>query len=203
MNADEMIPHEPPNDETHETPSEPFGPPPHLAGLAGMDLVRRTLEEARGAARAQGKDIGRGRRSPVRRSEPGQSRRRTSWSGPGPDARDPQPLAAAAMELARTRGWSERVSQASVFGRWAEIVGDQIADHASPTALREGVLTVTAESTAWATQLRMMQAKLLARIAAAVGDGVVSSLKIVGPVTPSWRKGRYHIPGRGPRDTYG
>ena len=44
---------------------------------------------------------------------------------------------------------------------------------------------------------------LLAKIAAAVGDGVVTSLKFVGPVGPSWRKGRYHVPGRGPRDTYG
>jgi predicted nucleic acid-binding Zn ribbon protein len=25
----------------------------------------------------------------------------------------------------------------------------------------------------------------------------------VGPTGPSWRKGRYHIAGRGPRDTYG
>ena len=30
-----------------------------------MDLVRRTLEEARGAARVQGKDVGRGRSSPA------------------------------------------------------------------------------------------------------------------------------------------
>jgi predicted nucleic acid-binding Zn ribbon protein len=49
----------------------------------------------------------------------------------------------------------------------------------------------------------MVQAQHLAKIAAAVGDGVVTSLRIVGPVAPSWRKGRYHIAGRGPRDTYG
>ncbi|HJT92952.1 MAG TPA: hypothetical protein VJ777_13550, partial [Mycobacterium sp.] len=64
-------------------------PPEHLAGLKGMDLVRRTLEEARGAARVQGKDVGRGRSSPSRRVA-GTSRRR--WSGPGPDSRDPQTL---------------------------------------------------------------------------------------------------------------
>ena len=62
---------------------------------------------------------------------------------------------------------------------------------------------MSAESTAWATQLRMVQAQLLAKIAAAVGDGVVTSVKIVGPVGPSWRKGPYRVPGRGPRDTYG
>ncbi|MFN3004084.1 DUF721 family protein [Mycolicibacterium wolinskyi] len=175
--------------------------PDHLAGLRGMDLVRRTLEEARGAARSQGKDVGRGRSAPVRRVA-GAGRRRT-WSGPGPDVRDPQLLGAATQDLAKSRGWSSRVAEGSVFGRWRSVVGDQIAEHANPTALHEGVLTVSAESTAWATQLRMVQAQLLAKIAAAVGDGVVTSLKIVGPVGPSWRKGPYHIAGRGPRDTYG
>jgi predicted nucleic acid-binding Zn ribbon protein len=176
------------------------GPPAHLGGLAGMDLVRRTLEEARGAARSQGKDVGRGRVSPRRRVA-GTSRRR--WSGPGPDARDPQPLGAATRDLARNRGWAARVAQGLVFGRWPGVVGEQIAAHAIPTSFTDGVLTISAESTAWATQLRMVQRQLLAKIAAAVGDGVVSSLKIVGPVSPSWRKGHYHIAGRGPRDTYG
>ncbi len=90
-----------------------------------------------------------------------------------------------------------------MLGHWASVAGQQIADHATPTALREGVLSVTAESTAWATQLRMVQAQLLAKIAAAVGNGVVTSLKITGPTAPSWRKGPRHIAGRGPRDTYG
>lgn len=175
-------------------------PPEHLAHLKGMDLVRRTLEEARGAARSQGKDVGRGRRSMPRRIAR-TSRRR--WSGPGPDARDPQTFGAAASDLARERGWSGRVSEGAVFGRWAAVVGEGIAAHAAPTSLNDGVLTISAESTAWATQLRMVQAQVLAKIAAAVGDGVVKSLRIVGPVGPSWRKGRYHISGRGPRDTYG
>ena len=175
--------------------------PEHLAGLSGMDLVRRTLEEARGVARSQGKDVGRGRNSPATpRRVAG---RRRSWSGPGPDSRDPQTLGSVTSDLAKTRGWSGRVAEGTVFGQWQAVVGEQIAEHATPTALRDGVLSVSAESTAWATQLRMVQGQLLAKIAAAVGDGVVTSLRIVGPVAPSWRKGRYHIAGRGPRDTYG
>lgn len=177
------------------------GPPDHLSGLTGMDLVRRTLEEARGAARSQGKDVGRGRTTSARRVV--NTGRRRSWSGPGPDSRDPQTLGAATRDLTRRRGWSPRVAEGAVFGQWETVVGEQIAAHATPVTLREGVLTVAAESTAWATQLRMVQAQLLAKIAAAVGDGVVSTLKITGPTAPSWRKGRYHVPGRGPRDTYG
>lgn len=169
--------------------------------LKGVDLVRRTLEEARAAARAQGKDAGRGRalsRSPRRVA--GQRR---SWSGPGPDVRDPQPLGRLARDLAKKRGWSAQVAEGTVLGNWTSVVGHQIADHAVPTALNDGVLSVAAESTAWATQLRMIQAQLLAKIAAAVGNGVVTSLKITGPAAPSWRKGPRHIAGRGPRDTYG
>jgi predicted nucleic acid-binding Zn ribbon protein len=51
--------------------------------------------------------------------------------------------------------------------------------------------------------LRIIQTQVLAKIAAEVGDGVVTSLRITGPTAPSWRKGRLHIAGRGPRDTYG
>ena len=182
-----------------DEPDDP-NPPEHLAGLAGMDLVRRTLAEAREAARSQGKDIGRQQRAPL--PGPG-ARRRRRWSGPGPDHRDPQPLDTAARDLARRRGWSARVAEGAVFARWAGIVGDDIAEHARPTALRDGVLAIAAESTAWATQLRMMQTQLLAKIAAAVGDGVVAAVRITGPVAPSWRKGPRHIRGRGPRDTYG
>ena len=177
-------------------------PPEHLSGLAGMDLVRRALEEARGAARNQGKEVGRGGRSPGQRRTPRRGGSR-GWSGPGPDRRDPQPLGIAAADLAKTRGWTPHVAEGAVFAQWTTVVGEQIAGHAEPTALRDGVLSVTAESTAWATQLRMVQAQLLAKIAAAVGDGVVTSLRITGPTAPSWRKGPLHISGRGPRDTYG
>jgi predicted nucleic acid-binding Zn ribbon protein len=192
-------PHE---EETDRSPAAPLSPPDHLAGLTGMDLVRRALEEARGAARAEGKDVGRGRSSPPPRRMAGAGRRR-SWSGPGPDTRDPQLLGSATRHLAKSRGWNRRVSEGVVFGQWAAVVGDHIAEHATPTALREGVLSISAESTAWATQLRMVQSQLLAKIAAAVGDGVVTSLKITGPSAPSWRKGPRHVAGRGPRDTYG
>ncbi len=179
--------------------STPEAPPPHLAG---MDLVRRALEEARGAARSQGKDTGRGGRSPLAR-RPMAGRGRRTWSGPGPDHRDPQTLGAVTRDISKNLGWSKRVAEGSVFGQWTTVVGEQIAEHATPTSLRDGVLSVAAESTAWATQLRMVQSQLLAKIAAAVGDGVVTSLKITGPTAPSWRKGPRHIAGRGPRDTYG
>jgi predicted nucleic acid-binding Zn ribbon protein len=133
----------------------------------------------------------------------GTSRRRRRWSGATPDERDPQPLGRLAARLAADRGWARRLAGGHVFGRWAAIVGEEVAQHATPVSLDDGVLTVQAESTAWATQLRLLQRQLLAKIETGVGAGVVTRLKIQGPAAPSWRYGHRHVSGRGPRDTYG
>lgn len=101
------------------------------------------------------------------------------------------------------RGWADRVSAGLVFGRWAQLVGSDVAEHATPVSLREGELTVQASSTAWATQLRLLQRQLVARIRVGVGPGVVTRLRVQGPATPSWQHGPRHVRGRGPRDTYG
>lgn len=182
------------------TETEPLvtGPAP-----TGADLARRALEEARAAARASGKAVGMGRSLPQHTGRRRGGTGRRSWSGARPDDRDPQPLGALAGQLAKGRGWSEKVAEGTVLGSWEQVVGSDVAGHALPTGLREGVLAVAAESTAWATQLRLLQGQILARIAAAVGPGVVTSLRISGPAAPSWRKGERHIRGRGPRDTYG
>ncbi|MFT3660605.1 MAG: DUF721 family protein [Gordonia sp. (in: high G+C Gram-positive bacteria)] len=170
---------------------------------AGYDVARRALEEARAQAKAAGKQVGRGRAGPMSGGGGRRDRKRRSWSGAGPDSRDPQPLGRLTGAIARSRGWSPKISEGTVFGSWPTIVGPEIAAHAEPTDLSEGVLHIRAESTAWATQLRYMQAQILAKIAASVGHGVVKSLRINGPAAPSWRKGPLHVSGRGPRDTYG
>jgi predicted nucleic acid-binding Zn ribbon protein len=131
------------------------------------------------------------------------ARRRRRWSGARSDERDPQPLGRLAARLATDRGWAARLAGGQVFGRWAGLVGAEVAEHTTPVALTNGELTVQADSTAWATQLRLLQRQLLVQIAAGVGDGVVKRLKVQGPSAPSWRHGPRHVPGRGPRDTYG
>ncbi len=101
------------------------------------------------------------------------------------------------------RGWAGRVSAGVVFAKWAQLVGAEVAAHASPVSLSDGELTVQASSTAWATQLRLLQRQLIKGITAGVGPGVVTRLRVQGPAAPSWHHGPRHVRGRGPRDTYG
>ena len=63
---------------------------------------------------------------------------------------------------------------------------------------------MTAQSSAWATQIRLLAPKVLARLADQLGAGVVTRLTVAGPSGPSWKHGLRSVPGaRGPRDTYG
>jgi predicted nucleic acid-binding Zn ribbon protein len=169
----------------------------------GADLAREALRAAReaSAGRAASRS-GALRRSAAPRAGGTRARRRR-WSGPGPDDRDPQPLGRLVSRVALDRGWSTRLTDASVLGRWPQLVGAEIADHCIPVSLRDGELLVQAESTAWATQLRTLQRQLLQRLAAGVGKDVVRRIKVIGPSGPSWRYGPRHVRGRGPRDTYG
>jgi len=136
-------------------------------------------------------------------TNPTKRRGRRGYTAAGPDPRDPQPLGTVLDRLIKARGWQRPTAEATVFGEWERVVGAEVAAHSRPIKLEDGELTVEAESTAWATQLRLLAAKLLIRIANEIGQGVVAKLHIHGPAAPSWQKGPRRVRGRGPRDTYG
>lgn len=172
---------------------------------AGEDAVRLAWLRALAAARERGLRPG----SPAG-PHPGRhgSRYRQTGgpaegSGAGPSARDPQPLAELAQRVVRDAGWDGSVAVGGVIGRWREVVGDHVADHCEPTGFGEGVLTVRAETTAWATQLRMLGGDITRRLNEVVGAGVVDRIEVLAPDAPSWRRGRWTVRGRGTRDTYG
>ena len=71
--------------------------------------------------------------------------------------------------------------------------------HCRPETLTEGELLMIAESTAWATQLRLLAPTILGKLRAGVGGDVVTRLRVVGPTAPSWKKGPRSVRGRGPR----
>jgi predicted nucleic acid-binding Zn ribbon protein len=163
----------------------------------GKDPVKDALAAARELSRRGSRIRGiRRRRSESDRGEP-------RYSSARADDRDPQPLGAVLREVVGARGWQRPLADARVFADWSVLVGADVAAHCSPTALRDGELRISAESTAWATQLRLLSGTLLQRLRAELGADVVTKLVVTGPAAPSWRHGRLTRPGRGPRDTYG
>jgi len=116
---------------------------------------------------------------------------------------DPQPLGAAIEGLLDDQGWRTSAAVGSVFGRWEQIVGEALAAHTRPGGFTDGELLVIADSTAWATQVRLLRAQLVRRLNAELGPGTVTGVKVRGPLPPQQR-GQWRVRDtRGPRDDYG
>jgi predicted nucleic acid-binding Zn ribbon protein len=178
---------------------------PVTGSTARLRLAREALARAKADALAKGNRPAHDDQRPERRPpaaaaaplRPGRRDRRD----------DPERLSAAIEGLIDARGWQEATISGSVSGRWAQIVGPDLAAHTRPDGLADGELTVTADSTAWATQVRLLAAQLVRRLNAELGDGAVQRVKVRGPASaagPARKPGSWRVRGgRGPRDTYG
>lgn len=124
-------------------------------------------------------------------------------SKPFDSGRDPLTAGQTLDGVLKEFRWEGQLAEADLFNRWGELVGEQNAANSQPETLVSGVLTIRCKSTAWATQLRLMHGVLLAKVTEAHPELKISSLKLLGPDAPSWKKGPRSVPGRGPRDTYG
>lgn len=178
-------------------PEGPDGPPEPTEVMPTVeDAASSALARARANAAKKGLRPG---------MKPRRRKRRLYQQGIlATTGRDPQTIGDQVDRLVGDRGWQVDVAAGSVMGRWPEIVGRQVAEHCEPVSFEDGVLSVRADSTAWATQMRLLSSSLLGRIADAVGPDVVAELRVHGPSAPSWSRGlRRTSDGRGPRDTYG
>jgi len=168
-------------------------PDPERARLAAEALAR-----ARADAWARGERPG----TPQRQQNQAQEAEREgltpagipslSWSA-RPRRDDPQSLTAAVGGLLSARGWRERAAVGAVFGHWPDIVGPQLALHTKPESFDSGELTVSADSPAWATQVRLMAPQLLKRLAEELGHGTVRRIRVNGPAGPPRRGGRLRV----------
>ena len=152
---------------------------------SGIELAREALAQAKADALKRGTLPGqRGRRKGsgrvVRVRDPGRGG-------------DPKLFGAAIRDLLATRGWEQRAAVGGVFGNWAGIVGADLAEHTRPDRFEDGVLTVAADSTTWATQLRLLSSTLVRRLNEELGHGTVRRVKVVGPSSGPRRAGAWRV----------
>jgi len=189
-----------PVDADHPDDRDDRAVPPVEHDDTGLDLARsiaRSLARPGARRRTTGGGTPSKFRPPSRRVDP-------HASGAHPDERDPQLLDSTIGRLIAEQGWGTDVRVHGVFSRWDGIVGREVAQHALPEAFADGRLVVRTDSTAWATQMRLLAPTVVRRLNEELGDGTVTVIDVQGPHGPSWKKGLRSVrDGRGPRDTYG
>ncbi|WP_030376927.1 MULTISPECIES: DUF721 domain-containing protein [unclassified Streptomyces] len=198
MTTDEPAPGTQPGTQPGARPGSTPETPGTSPEPSGVDLARVALRAAKEQARARGEAAAQQRR--------GGRRQGGARSGARRDGRDPLALGAAINRLITERGWEAPAAVGGVMGRWPAIVGEELARHCVPERYDEDerVLTVRCDSTAWATNLRLLAPQLLARLNQDLGQGTVRLIKVQGPGGPVRRYGPLRAPGStGPGDTYG
>ena len=94
--------------------------------------------------------------------------------------RSPRPLAVAVNAAVERLAPDTLLAQ--VQTTWAQAAGEAVARAATPTAEREGVITVTCQAAVWAQELDLLGPALVERMNAAIGRPAVRSLRCrVGP----------------------
>ena len=168
-----------------------------------IDAAQAALNRMREAAAARG-EVRRKATPPGANQKPRTAAHGTrGFSQFHSTGRDPLGLGKVVGRLVAERGWTSPVAVGSVMAEWPALVGPEIAAHCTPESFTDTTLHVRCDSTAWATQLRLLSMSLLEKFRTELGDGVVTSIQVLGPAAPNWRKGGRSVNGRGPRDTYG
>ncbi len=160
---------------------DPQDPQPVDNAKSGIELAREALAQAKADAKERGAQPGQGRKK---------KRRQVREPGRGGD---PTAFGPAIRELMAARGWQERAAVGGVFGRWPQIVGPELAEHTEPQTFEDGVLVIAADSTSWATQVRLLASTLVKRLNEDLGHGTVQRVKVIGPSSGTRGTGRLRV----------
>jgi predicted nucleic acid-binding Zn ribbon protein len=84
----------------------------------------------------------------------------------------PRAISSSLESVLRRFRRGDLVGVAALDQRWVELLGDEVAGHSRPVALRHASLVVLVDQPAWATQVRLRAGARLAELAAAAGQPI-------------------------------
>lgn len=138
--------------------------------LSGVDLARVALHQAREAAKKRGGEA----RAPGRRRAATVKR----------DGREPAGFASVLQGLMADRAWELPAAGGSVLDRWPDIaaaIALQLPEHVAAVAFHPetGQLDLRPDSPAYATQLRLISARIVTAANESAGTGAVRSVRVL------------------------
>ncbi|MCQ8772076.1 DciA family protein [Streptomyces telluris] len=140
--------------------------------VSGVDLARVALHQAREAAKARGEG---GTRRTKRRPRAAAARR---------DGREPTGFAAVLAGLMAERAWDIPAAGGSVLDQWPAItatVSPNLAAHVQAVAFHtgSGQLDLRPDTPAYGTQLRLLNARIVAAANDVAGTQAVRSIRVL------------------------
>ncbi|MDN6484942.1 MAG: DUF721 domain-containing protein [Bifidobacterium mongoliense] len=117
-------------------------------------------------------------------------REQDAWESFGKPGRDPDHLGSVLAAMALTGNWAPNLELAKLRNHWDQVVGGAIAMHSTVVGCDEGVLTIRAESTVWATQLTYLIPQLTHTIRERLSSLDIREIRVAGPGSQRFSGGR-------------
>jgi len=74
--------------------------------------------------------------------------------------------------LLRKLGSESSTVVSGIFSNWDQLVGETVAQHASPIKLELGRLLVEVDEPAWATQMRFLESEIISKLSTSTGNTI-------------------------------
>ena len=104
---------------------------------------------------------------------------------------DPAPLGSLLSGAAGRFGLDDAGAVGTVWRKWLDLVGPDVAAHCEPTSLRSGVLRIRADSPVWAHEVGYLADEIKGRVNGLLGREAVNEVRIwSGPSKTRQRPGR-------------
>ena len=91
---------------------------------------------------------------------------------------EPERLGRLVPRVLEDLGFDAAVHVLQIAERWEEAVGPEIARHCQPTALCDGMLEASVDSSAWCQELRLRTPEILAALRRVLGDVAPTDLRL-------------------------
>jgi predicted nucleic acid-binding Zn ribbon protein len=80
--------------------------------------------------------------------------------------------------MLKARGLGGRLDEYRVFGQWEKSVGQVIASHAQPQAVRGKKLTLVVDSPAWMQQLSLLKPQIVEKVNSTLGKETIKEITL-------------------------
>ena len=91
---------------------------------------------------------------------------------------DPAPLGSLLSGAAGRFGLDDAGAVGTVWRKWLDLVGPDVAAHCEPTSLRSGVLRIRADSPVWAHEVGYLAEEIKGRVNGVLGRDAVTEVRI-------------------------
>ncbi len=103
---------------------------------------------------------------------------------PSNPEKEPSGIGESLDRLVKRLGAPSASAIGGLFEHWAEVVGEQVAEHTKPVTVHHGTLVVQVSDPAWAPQLRFLEIEVLARAREVLGEPGLERLQVRVEVPP-------------------